>query len=182
MIPTAASLGYGLRQQRETMSRRHALVLGTAFALVCFLILLVTAVDVGVTWDEPIYSEAAERSANWLGLVVRGDLQQAFNPTTFGISWGLVNEHPPLVRVLNGLGWAVAHGVLPLRRRTASGTWHSPRVRLAFWLQPRGADGAQWLVSSLEQRCWRCRVCSFTASGCARLRPGCRLDDGNPGF
>ena len=37
----------------------------------------------------------------------------AFEQTAFGVGWGLVNEHPPLVRVLNGLGWAVTRGVLP---------------------------------------------------------------------
>jgi len=95
------------------MSARRAAGLGAAFALTTFLILLLTAGDVGVTWDEPIYSEAAERAAHWLRLVTRGESQTAWDARTFGISWGLVNEHPPLVRVLSGLGWALTRGVLP---------------------------------------------------------------------
>jgi len=95
------------------MSARRAAGLGAAFALTTFLILLLTAGDVGVTWDEPIYSEAAERAAHWLSMMTRGESQTAWDARTFGISWGLVNEHPPLVRVLSGLGWALTRGVLP---------------------------------------------------------------------
>jgi 4-amino-4-deoxy-L-arabinose transferase-like glycosyltransferase len=94
------------------MNRSGAVRLGILTATAVLVLLLATSGTVGVTWDEPIYSEAAERSANWLGLVVQGDLQQAFNATTFGISWGLVSEHPPLVRVVGGLGWALTRAVL----------------------------------------------------------------------
>ncbi len=94
---------------------RPWILYGTSLAvgLFTFALLVSTAGSIGVTWDEPIYSEAAERAARWLGLVIRGRLAQAFEPTTFGLSWGLVNEHPPLVRILNGLGWAGTRNWLP---------------------------------------------------------------------
>jgi 4-amino-4-deoxy-L-arabinose transferase-like glycosyltransferase len=80
---------------------------------IVFALLLCTATSIGVTWDEPIYSQAAENAARWFGTLLRGGPSAAFEQTAFGIGWGLVNEHPPLVRVLNGLGWALTRGVLP---------------------------------------------------------------------
>jgi 4-amino-4-deoxy-L-arabinose transferase-like glycosyltransferase len=86
---------------------------GLVAGLSTFLLLLATSGPVGVTWDEPIYSEATERAAHWLSLIVRGEFQQAVDPYTFGISWGLANEHPPLLRFINGIGWMLTHSWLP---------------------------------------------------------------------
>ncbi len=80
---------------------------------IVFALLLGTATSIGVTWDEPIYSQAAENAARWFGTLLTGGPGAAFEQTAFGVGWGLVNEHPPLVRVLNGLGWALTRGVLP---------------------------------------------------------------------
>ena len=44
---------------------------------------------------------------------MHGSPAAAFAQTAFGVGWGLVNEHPPLVRVLNGFGWALTRGLLP---------------------------------------------------------------------
>ena len=82
-------------------------------SVVVFGLLLTTAAAIGVTWDEPIYSQAAENAARWFGVLARGGPATAFEPTAFGVGWGLVNEHPPLVRVLNGLGWALTREMLP---------------------------------------------------------------------
>lgn len=87
---------------------------GTAFAILTFLVLLFTTPEIGVTWDEPIYNTTAEAAARWLGLIVRGQLAEAFDPFVFGVSWGLMNEHPPLMRVVNGLGWALTRHILPV--------------------------------------------------------------------
>jgi hypothetical protein len=104
------------------MTTGRASAAGALFGLATLAALVLTAGPIGVTWDEPIYSQAAERAASWLGMIARGDLAQAFDPYTFGISWGLVNEHPPLVRVLNGLGWAATRGLLPLPMAHRAGT------------------------------------------------------------
>jgi 4-amino-4-deoxy-L-arabinose transferase-like glycosyltransferase len=79
---------------------------------VVLALLLATAAPIGVTWDEPIYSQAAENAARWFGVLMRGGPAAAFAQTAFGVGWGLVNEHPPLVRVLNGFGWALTRGFL----------------------------------------------------------------------
>lgn len=87
---------------------------GTTFAILTFLVLLLTTDEIGVTWDEPIYNTTAEAAARWLGLIVRGQFAQAFDPFVFGVSWGLMNEHPPLMRIVNGLGWVLTRNVLPV--------------------------------------------------------------------
>ncbi|MEM4724818.1 MAG: hypothetical protein QXP01_07380, partial [Candidatus Hadarchaeum sp.] len=94
--------------------RKCCWFIGTAFAILTFLVLLFTTPEIGVTWDEPIYNTTAEAAARWLGLIVRGQLAEAFDPFVFGVSWGLMNEHPPLMRVVNGLGWVLTRHILPV--------------------------------------------------------------------
>ncbi len=98
---------------RAPSERRHHWPVWLGVSAIVFALLLCTAAPIGVTWDEPIYSQAAENAARWFGTLLRGGPGAAFEQTAFGIGWGLVNEHPPLVRVLNGLGWALARGVIP---------------------------------------------------------------------
>ncbi len=93
---------------------KRAWAAGISFAVVAFLLLFLTSGAIGVTWDEPIYNTTAEAAVRWLGLIARGSLTQAFDPFTFGISWGLANEHPPLMRIINGLGWASTRDLLPV--------------------------------------------------------------------
>jgi hypothetical protein len=93
--------------------RVKPLATGLLAGFITFALLFATAGSIGVAWDEPIYSEAAERAARWFGLFLRGEFAQMIDPYTFGISWGLVNEHPPLLRMLNGLGWALTRDWLP---------------------------------------------------------------------
>jgi 4-amino-4-deoxy-L-arabinose transferase-like glycosyltransferase len=95
------------------MSRSQAVKLGVLTTAAVLVLLLATAAPIGVTWDEPIYSQAAENVARWFGVLIDGGPAAAFAQTAFGVGWGLVNEHPPLVRVLNGFGWALTRGILP---------------------------------------------------------------------
>jgi 4-amino-4-deoxy-L-arabinose transferase-like glycosyltransferase len=94
-------------------TRRHRWLVFLGVTVVVLALLLSTAAPVGVTWDEPIYSQAAENAAHWFGTLLRGGPAAAFAQTAFGMGWGLVNEHPPLVRMLNGLGWVLTRGMLP---------------------------------------------------------------------
>lgn len=96
------------------VSTHTAWAIGAAFAVLTFVLLLVTTGSVGVTWDEPIYNTTAEAAARWLALIAQGNFSQAFDPFTFGVSWGLANEHPPLLRIINGLGWALTRNLLPV--------------------------------------------------------------------
>ena len=94
-------------------ARRQLWLVWIGVSVIVFVLLLTTAATIGVTWDEPIYSQAAENAARWFGVLLRGGPAAAFAQTAFGVGWGLVNEHPPLLRVLNGLGWALTRGALP---------------------------------------------------------------------
>jgi len=103
-------------------SWRPSIFLGLAVALIATILLFLTAGDVGVTWDEPIYIETGLRAVHWLGLILRGDIQQAFEPVTFGVSWGLNHEHPPLMRLVWGMGWVITRGFVspPLAHRVGA--------------------------------------------------------------
>ena len=105
--------------------------MGFGVSAIVFALLLSTAASIGVTWDEPIYSQAAENAARWFGTLMRGGPAAAFEQTAFGVGWGLVNEHPPLVRVLNGLGWTLTRGVLPVptAHRVGSMALASPQTK-----------------------------------------------------
>ena len=121
------------RTGRFAMSRSQAAKLGVLTAVAVLVLLLATAASISVTWDEPIYSQAAENAARWFGVLPHGGPRAAFAQTAFGVGWGLVNEHPPLVRVLNGLGWALTHGLPPgadraSRREHAARCAHYRRV------------------------------------------------------
>ena len=96
---------------QPTRGQLWLLWLGVSAAVL--VLLLATAAPVGVTWDEPIYSQAAENAARWFGVLVHGGPAAAFAQIAFGGGWGLVNEHPPLVRVLNGFGWALTPRLPP---------------------------------------------------------------------
>ena len=129
---------------RAPLQRRHRWPEWFGASAVVFALLLCTTASVGVTWDEPIYSQAAENAARWFGTLLRGGPGAAFEQSVFGVGWGLVNEHPPLVRVLNGLGWTLTRGILPRRPPIGSEAWRLPPSPSACWLQPPpGAPGRQ---------------------------------------
>jgi 4-amino-4-deoxy-L-arabinose transferase-like glycosyltransferase len=68
------------------------------------LILLVTAPQIGLTWDEPTYIVAAETYPRWYGELMA---RPAHALSTQGISryWSISHEHPPLSKVWSGFIW-----------------------------------------------------------------------------
>lgn len=96
----------------------HDRWIAAALTVAVFLILFVSERDLGVAWDEPIYTMGGERIVAWLGLLGdglrRGDLGAALDPTAIGYSFGLGHEHPPLGKLISGLGWALTRAWLPL--------------------------------------------------------------------
>ena len=101
------------------MNKKQSVALGLLITITSFLVLVLTANDVGITWDEPIYIETSMRAIHWIGLLLHGEFQQAFEPVTFGVSWGLNAEHPPLMRLVWGLGWIITRSLFsaPLTHR-----------------------------------------------------------------
>ena len=69
-------------------ARRQLWLLWIGVSVFVFGLLLTTAAAIGVTWDEPIYSQAAENAARWFGVLLRGGPAAAFQRTAFGVGWG----------------------------------------------------------------------------------------------
>ena len=74
--------------ESPSQHRQHWLV-GLGVAAVVFVLLLSTATSVGVTWDEPIYSQAAENAARWFGTLLRGGAVRRSSrpPLAWGGGW-----------------------------------------------------------------------------------------------
>ena len=80
-----------------------ALLLG----LLAILVLTVTAADIGVTWDEPVYIEASESYISWLAELDTRPTD-ALGGSDITEYWALNHEHPPFDKVWSGLVWSVA--------------------------------------------------------------------------
>ena len=80
-----------------------------ALLLAAFTILLlgVTAHNIGLTWDEPIYMEASENPVAWLGELFTRP-QYAFSDECIQEYWRLNHEHVPFDKVWSGLIWSGA--------------------------------------------------------------------------
>ena len=80
-------------------------------ALLTVVMLVLTAPQIGLTWDEPVYIESSESYVAWFAELVA-------NPTTAlsaaGIQayWALNHEHPPIDKLWSGLVWAGARYAL----------------------------------------------------------------------
>lgn len=84
-----------------------------AFVLAVFtvLLLLFTAPQIGLTWDEPTYIVAAETYPAWYQQLIT---HPAYALSTEGISkyWEISHEHPPLSKAWSGFVWLIARNFL----------------------------------------------------------------------
>jgi 4-amino-4-deoxy-L-arabinose transferase-like glycosyltransferase len=87
-------------------SGRRAAVVGVLTAL----ILLLTAANIGVTWDEPTYIAAAESYNEWFHRLVFGP-HGVLHPSVIDSAWGINVEHPPLDKEVSGLVWGVTRSL-----------------------------------------------------------------------
>lgn len=83
--------------------------LGTAvlLSILVFVLLLATAPDIGLTWDEPAYIAAAKSYMGWYGQVFTNP-KEAFSEDAITKSWQVNNEHPPLDKIWSGAVWSLA--------------------------------------------------------------------------
>jgi 4-amino-4-deoxy-L-arabinose transferase-like glycosyltransferase len=79
-------------------------------ACITAIILVATASDIGMTWDEPVYIESAHSYAKWIYLMVTNPAQ-ALKPATIDTYWGIVHEHPPVERIWSGLVYAATRHI-----------------------------------------------------------------------
>jgi 4-amino-4-deoxy-L-arabinose transferase-like glycosyltransferase len=83
-----------------------------AFVLAAFTVALLvrTAPQMGLTWDEPTYIVAAETYPAWYGDLIRNP---AYALSAEGTTryWETSHEHPPLSKIWSGFVWLVARHI-----------------------------------------------------------------------
>lgn len=72
-----------------------------------FILLLATASNIGLTWDEPAYIAASESYIKWVGEVFTNPTE-AFTEESITNAWTVNKEHPPLNKVWSGFVWSIA--------------------------------------------------------------------------
>src|SRR6185503_1040622 len=86
---------------RDSDTDKLIVLLLTVFTI---LLLVVTAPQIGLTWDEPTYIVAAETYPAWYGeLIVRP--ADALTTEEIARYWSTSHEHPPLDKVWSGFVW-----------------------------------------------------------------------------
>ena len=76
-----------------------------ALIMVLTLLLLVaTEPQIGLTWDEDIYSRASELYTSWLGKLITQPAE-ALSKEGIDQVWSFNAEHPPLGKIWSGIVW-----------------------------------------------------------------------------
>jgi 4-amino-4-deoxy-L-arabinose transferase-like glycosyltransferase len=81
--------------------------IAVALGVITLLVLLVTAPQIGLTWDEPAYIAASESYFDWFREVFSNP-REAFSQETIDFYWAVNHEHPPLDKIWSGLVWGAA--------------------------------------------------------------------------
>ena len=89
-------------QRHATSWRDHAL--GFALCVAYVAVLLATSADIGMSRDEGIYVGAAQSYGGWVELLFR-DPKRALEQSSIDQAFRVNREHPPLMKVLFGLGF-----------------------------------------------------------------------------
>ncbi len=94
-------------QQRTTLVMDSLIAL--SLWLGAFAFTLWTAEDIGVGYDEPIYSSYALRYQQWLQLLVNcwasGEFLLPFQPQVIDAYWHAKDMHPPIPKLISALGY-----------------------------------------------------------------------------
>ena len=85
-------------------------IIAIFLACVTTIILTVTSPNIGVTWDEPVFTEAAQSYAKWIYMLAK-EPARALNSATIDTYWIIQNDHPPLGKVWPGLVWLASRHV-----------------------------------------------------------------------
>ena len=98
------------------MSRRYLPFLGIAlFCAGIFLFRAVTAGHNPITWDEPVYFNAARAYVNWGGEVLEswsnGQILEPFSAESINKYWERHLPSPPLAKTINGVAWLITRSL-----------------------------------------------------------------------
>ncbi len=102
----ATTLYAGSVTRRPSKELQLDLTLAGALALFTFLVIVATANDIGITYDEPVYAGEAMRAQEWLGevfrLTSRGEVLAFTKPELIERYWRGKDMQPALLK------WAIA--------------------------------------------------------------------------
>ena len=113
--------------------------------MVYFFVLWWTASDVGYVRDEGYYFKAAEEYAGWWGVLFSSRFFEAFGDTEILKYFSYNTEHPPLVKLSQGVSYHLFHRALGLAEpaqgfRAAGFAWASLSVFATYLLGSRLAN------------------------------------------
>jgi 4-amino-4-deoxy-L-arabinose transferase-like glycosyltransferase len=113
---------------------KWAVVIG----LVTAVLLLLTAGNIGLTWDEPAYIAASGSYNGWFHRLVFGP-HGVLNQKVVDPAWSVNNEHPPLDKMVSGWVWVAARNIFDdlLAHRLANILLVSLTVALLFHMMAR---------------------------------------------
>ena len=91
----------------DTTKKFNNTLVAGILGLLTLAVLLFTAPQFGLTWDEPAYIAAAESYAAWMGQL-GSPPGRVLSHDTIDLYWEINHEHPPLDKIWSGLVWSVA--------------------------------------------------------------------------
>ncbi len=89
------------KQPAKPLNNRLTALIITITTLI---ILVSTAPDIGLTWDEPAYITASESYMGWYD-VLFANPKMAVSPVIIDSFWEKNSEHPPMDKIWSGLIW-----------------------------------------------------------------------------
>ncbi|MBC7287160.1 MAG: hypothetical protein H5T86_03770 [Armatimonadetes bacterium] len=133
----AAEVGKGVLNGNQSLQCRAGcrwrgeVIIAVAICLSAWVCLVLTAADVGLTYDEPVYMSRADLASQWLSLLLR-DPAAALTPRAIAFYWPAKDQQPGLVKLTAAVTGplCLALGLLP--------AWAVPLVWLRtgtiFWV------------------------------------------------
>ncbi len=79
-------------------------------AMLTLILLISTAPDIGLTWDEPAYIAAAKSYMAWFKEYSKNP-SEALSDTSIRYYWTVNHEHPPMDKVWSGFVWSGARHI-----------------------------------------------------------------------
>ncbi len=112
-------------------SARHDIVVAAAICVGAWVLLALTAADVGLTYDEPVYMGRADLAAKWLGLLVTNPAA-AFSRPIIEELWPPKDMQPPLVKLTAAVTGPICLNLHLLPEWAAPLVWL--RTGTMFWV------------------------------------------------